>query len=129
VPGGEQAVSLGGIRPLADLLKPRNVGIAVDTSVGRTRRRTLGPVPEFQVAQDLFDHDAVIGEADDFQRAGAARANEWVRFVGCRFILHLSFAKTLAALKRLTVSGPMSTVCAPCDPLRPFCERLAIMGA
>jgi hypothetical protein len=74
-------VSPGRIRPLAVLLNPRNVGIAVNASVGRRRRRTLGPIPEFQGAQDIFDHGALIDQADDFQRAGAARANEWIRFV------------------------------------------------
>ena len=45
--------TLGRIRPLADLVKPGNVGIVSYGSVGHTRRRTLGPVPEFQVAQDI----------------------------------------------------------------------------
>jgi hypothetical protein len=60
LPGGSQAVSLGRIGPLVDLLKPRNIGIVSYGSVGCTRRRTLRPVPEFQVAQDLFDHGAVV---------------------------------------------------------------------
>jgi hypothetical protein len=33
------------------------------------------------VAQDLLDHRPVADQADDFERAGAARANQGVRFV------------------------------------------------
>ena len=81
MPGAHQTVSLGRIGPPADLLKARNVGIVAYGSVGCRRRRTLGPVPEFQVAQDFFDHGAVADQTDDFERAGAGRANQWGRFV------------------------------------------------
>ena len=36
------------------------------------RRRTLGPVPQLQVAQDPFNHRAVADQADDLKGAGAA---------------------------------------------------------
>jgi hypothetical protein len=80
-PGADPAVSLGRIGPPADVLKPGNVRIVSYGSVGSRGRRALLPVPQFQVAQNSFNHGAVADQADDFERAGAARTNQWVRFV------------------------------------------------
>lgn len=47
----------------------------------RRGRRTLGPVPQFRVAQDLFDDRAVPDLADDFQWFRATGTNQAVSFV------------------------------------------------
>jgi hypothetical protein len=41
------------------------------------------------VAQDSLDDGDAVDQADDLERAAATRANQRVRFVGSRFILHL----------------------------------------
>ena len=41
----------------------------------------LGPVPQLQVAQDLFYDRAVADEADDFQWSRAAGTNQGIRVI------------------------------------------------
>ena len=65
----------------AGLVKIGNLLIILDGSPGRARRRTLGPVPQLQVAQDLFDDRAVADQADDFEWSGAAGTDQGIRFV------------------------------------------------
>ena len=73
--------SAGRVRPLAGLVKAGDLLIILDRSPGGARRRTLGPVPPLQVAQDPFNHGAVADQADDLKGAGAAGADPRVRFV------------------------------------------------
>ena len=73
----------------AGLVKIGNLLIIFDGSPGGSRRRTLGPVPQLQVPQDLFNDRAVADQADDFKWSGAAGADQRIRFVGVCFILHL----------------------------------------
>jgi hypothetical protein len=81
LPGAGQAVSLGRIRPPADLVKPRNVRIVSDGSVGRSRWRTLRPIPQFQMPQDPFDDHRRIDQAYDLEPARAMRANQGIGFL------------------------------------------------
>ena len=73
--------SAGRVRPLAGLVRIDGLLIVLDRSHGRARRRTLGPVPQLQVAKDLLENRAVVDQADDFERPAAAGADQGIRFV------------------------------------------------
>jgi hypothetical protein len=55
--------------------------LLMDRSRGGARRRTLGLVPQLQVAQDLLNDRGVADQTDDRKRSEAARTDEGIRFV------------------------------------------------
>ena len=64
--------STGCVRPLAGCVQIDDRLVVLDRSLRRGRRRPLGPVPQLQMPQDLFNDRALADQADDFQRSGAA---------------------------------------------------------
>ena len=78
----ERDTASGGcVRPEAGLVRIDDLLMVLDGSPCRTRRRTFGPVPQLQVAQDLFNDRAVADQADDLERSGAAGTDQGIRFV------------------------------------------------
>jgi len=72
---------LGRFQPLVDVVEDNSVRFIGYGSLGRRRRRALGAVPQFQMAQDSLDDAGAVDQTDDFERAAATRANPRVRFV------------------------------------------------
>jgi hypothetical protein len=64
-----------GLVTIGDLL------IIFDGSPARARRRTLGPVSQLQVAQDLFNDRGLADQADDCNWSEAAGADQRIRFL------------------------------------------------
>ena len=75
---GAGAASAGWARPLAGLVKVGDLLMVLDGSFGSGGRGALGPVPQLQVPQDLFNDRAVADQADDFERSGAAGTDEGI---------------------------------------------------
>jgi hypothetical protein len=69
------------VRPLVGDVKAGDLLVVFDGSIGRRRRRTLGPVPQLQVPQDLLNDRTVADQADDGKRSRAAGTNQGRRFV------------------------------------------------
>ncbi len=72
---------LAGFQPLIEVVEGNNVRVISYGSLGGWRRRALGAVPPFEVAQDSFDDGGAVDQADDFERTAATRANQRVRLV------------------------------------------------
>jgi hypothetical protein len=78
---GAEAASAGRLRPLAGIVKFDDWLIVLDRAHGRAGRRTLGPVPQSQVAEDLLDDGAGADQADDLKGSRAAGADQGIGFV------------------------------------------------
>ena len=99
-----RAESSGAGAASAGLVKTGNLLIILDRSPRRARRRTFGPVPELQVAQDFFDHGAVADQADDGKGSAAAGTDQGVRFE--HFLDQNTVLGASAAL-----AGPLLNMC------------------
>jgi hypothetical protein len=110
----ERGTATGGcVRPPAGLVKIDNLLIVLDRSPGRERRRTLGPVPQLKVLQDLLNNRAVADQADDCKWSAAAGTDQGVGF-SYTFLINQAHER----LRPRANSSPLSesSWCIPCAP-------------